>query len=194
MAIGRQRMLPPDLLLDEQLMELEPAVFKTAIGLRMHADDHGRQALNLRIILGQVWPTSDVVTTEVLEDHLLELDAVGYILTYTVEGRNFYAMATWPSVSHASPSTLPAPPLESFRSRSGGSPESFSAGEGEGERGWGEGGAESPAGVPPSPFCKLHQPNGTRANCRHCGTARLAHEQWLYEFTGKPPRPDDEQE
>jgi len=177
-------MLPPDIFTDELLMDLDIELKWTAIGLRMNADDHGRESANPRLVAAAVWPLDSSKTSAVIEDHLLALDYAGYIGLYNVDGRTYYALADWPAVSHAARSRLPAPPPGTFRKSSGGSPEFLSAGERgrEREREWvsegAEGDEERPAGIPPSAFCKMHQPAGTKDNCRHCGTARLAQKQW----------------
>lgn len=200
MAMSKQRLMPLDLFTDETLMELPLALRWTAIALRMNADDSGRESANARLVKAATWPLDESMTVEVIEDHLLELDALGVIGIYNVGARTYYAMAVWPAVSHPVPSILPVPPLAVRQRFASGPLASRSAGEREGERESagereGEGasesaGSEGPAGVPPSPFCKLHQPSGTRSNCRHCGTARLAQEQWIHEHTnGTPMRP-----
>lgn len=185
MAMSRQRALPPDIFTDELLLNLPLEVRWTAIGLRMHADDFGRETANARLIASSVWPLNPEMTDETVEEHLLDLDEAGYIVIYAAAGRTFYAIADWPSVSHPVRSKFPPPP-ERLQSASGASPEHFSAVEGEREWRASGGAGEGPAGIPPSPFCKLHQPSGTHANCRHCGTARLAHEQWLREHQEEP--------
>ncbi len=150
----------------------------TAIGLRMQADDHGRESTTPWLVKSAIWPGNPEITEALIEDHLLLLDEAGYITIYCADGRTYYAVNDWPAVSHPAPSKHPPPPA-TFQRHSSGSLENFSAWEREG--GESEGGAERPAGILPSPFCKLHQPSGTRANCRHCGTARLAHEQAVEE-------------
>ncbi len=179
-------MLPPDIFTDEDLIALPIDVRLTAIGLRMHADDHGRETTTPWMVRAAIWPGHPEMTEDVLIEHMLTLDDAGYIGIYSAGERTYYALRDWPSVSHPAPSRHPAPPADLFRNRSGTGPDSFSAGERGSEREretseeWRE---ESPAGIPPSPFCRIHQPYGTERNCRHCGTARLAHEQWLREHS-----------
>lgn len=181
MGMEKQKPLPADIFTDEDLIALPVAVRMTGIGLRMHADDHGRESTTLWRVRAGVWPGNPEFTDEVLTDHLLMLDDAGYIGVYSVEDRTFYQVRVWPAPSHPRPSRIPAPPLDLFQRFAGSSPAGRSAWEGESEGDeseWGESGG-SLAGIPPSAFCKLHQPHGTRANCRHCGTARLAQEQWI---------------
>lgn len=201
MVMSRQRMLPPDIFTDELLIDLPLEVRWTAVGLRMHADDHGRETANPLLLKSSIWPASPEITPDSIVDHLLLLDQVGYIAIYAAGGRNFYAVAEWPVVSHPARSRIPEPPAGAFQSASGGPPESFSAGErGErDEREWAAGAEERPPGsaldLSPSPFCKIHQPNGTTNDCRHCGTARLAHDHWIERRRAEErARMDDERE
>lgn len=180
MPMSRQRALPPDIFTDEDLIALPIEVRMTGVGLRLNADDQGRESTTTWMLRSAIWPGNPEISDDVLIDHLLQLDAAGYIGLYHHGGRTYYVLREWPSVSHAAPSKHPAPPADLFRNRSGTSPEEFSAWEREREGG-GVSAGERPDGVPPSPFCRVHQPAGTEQDCRHCGTARLAHDQWLRE-------------
>jgi len=181
MGMNKMRPLPLDLWTDEDLIELPLDVKWTAVGLRLHADDQGRETTTAWKLLPSIWPGNRDVDEDVLIEHLLLLDQIGYIGIYSAAGKTYYALRAWPAVSHAAPSKHPPPPADLFQNASGPDPETFSAWESEsGERA--EGGARGrPAGLPPSPFCKVHQPAGTTDDCRHCGTARLAHQQYLAE-------------
>lgn len=176
MGMSRIRSVPPDIFTDEDLMALPIPVRLTAIGLRLHADDYGRESTNTALLKASLYPTTAEISEEVLIEHLLQLEEAGYIALYHDASRTYYALADWPAPSHPKRSKFPEPPPSAFQKTAGRSLEDFSAWEREGER---EG--ESPAGIPPSPFCPVHRPNGTRNDCRHCGTARLAHEQFLRE-------------
>ncbi|MGV3712240.1 hypothetical protein [Pseudolysinimonas sp.] len=175
MAMSRQRAVPPDIFTDEDLMQLPIPVRLTAIGLRLHADDHGRESTTTALLKASLYPTTEEISEEEIVEHLLLLDEAGYIGIYADGSRSYYALADWPAAQHPKASKFPPPPPETFMKTSGSPPEDVMAWEREGE-GASEGG---PAGVPPSPFCPVHRPNGTRRDCRHCGTARLAHEQHL---------------
>lgn len=180
MVMNKMRPLPLDLWTDESLIELPLTVKWTAVGLRQHADDHGRETITDWMLRPSIWPGEQQMTEELLVDHLLQLDEVGYIGLYTVGAKTYYTLRQWPAVSHPAPSKHPAPPPDLFQKFAGSHPDDFSAGERASGR-EGETSAERPAGIPPSPFCRAHQPAGTTRDCRHCGTARLAHEQWIRE-------------
>ena len=176
MGMSRIRALPPDIFADEDLMALPIAARMTGIGLRLHADDYGRETTNTMLLKASLWPATDEITEETLVEHLLQLDEAGYIVLYSDGAKSYYAIVDWPATSHPKPSKCPPPPPAAFQ-RSAGEPlDDRSAWEREGGS---EG--EARAGIPPSPFCRIHQPAGTRRDCRHCGTARLAHEQWVRE-------------
>lgn len=177
---GKLRPLPADLWTDEDLIELPLPVRMTAIGLRLHADDQGRETVTDWTLRPSIWPGPHGVSASELVEHLLLLDYAGYIGLYSDEKRTFYQVREWPAVSHPRPSRFPPPPPDLFQRFAGRPPANFSAQEREGGSG-GEGESEArahAAGGRPSPFCRVHQPNGTEADCRHCGTARNALDQW----------------
>lgn len=179
MGVDRQRTVPPDFFLDEQWMQMPDDLFRMAIGLYFHVDDHGRQTTTEWNIRQSVFPSRSDLDDDRIVEMLLELADMGVIGIYTSDQRSYLCLCVWPSQSHPKPSRFPEPP-EGLRRSAGDPMEIFSAGEREGvsESGSAE---ESPAGLPPSPFCPIHRPAGTDRDCRHCGTARLYHEQWLRE-------------
>ncbi len=180
MGVDRQRTIPPEFFLDEDWMQMSDELLRTAIGLYFHVDDHGRQTTTEWNIKQSIYPHRSDVDEDLIAEHLLRLHELGVVGIYVHESRSYLCLRLWPVQSHPKPSRFPPPP-EHLRKRSGSPLDGFQAGEGErGSEGeWAS--AEGPAGVPPSPFCIVHQPTGTRQNCRHCGTARLAHEQWIFE-------------
>jgi hypothetical protein len=177
MGMSRQRSIPPDIFTDETLIGLPIETKWTAIGLRLQADDQGRESANTALLRASIWPLTSSITEDTLIDHLLDLDRVGYIAVYSAGERTCYAVLDWPAVSHPQESRFPAPPV--LQRDSSGPLETFSAGEresgGEGESA--EGGGARPAGFPPDPFCPVH-PRGVFADCRNCGTARLYARKW----------------
>ena len=184
MGISKQRPLPPDLYNDEDLLAMPDDLFRTAVGLRMLADDHGRGTCTDWMVRPELYRGRPEVTEDTLVDHMLRLDDLNYIGIYSAGDRTFYAMRTWPAVSHPAASKFPPPPLEIIQRFAISPLEDNSAW----ERGRAGEGDESDRGTtsdtssgPPSPFCRVHQPRGTREDCRHCGTARLAAKQWEQE-------------
>lgn len=188
MAMTRRRYVTPETFGREDLLNLPPAVRLTEIGLRMYADDEGRERLTPALLRANLYPLNPEITDDVLTEHLLALDEAGSIVIYDVGDRTFYAMTDWPTVDRPARSKHPEPPAEPFANDSRAPRDSFVAGErgreggrgGEGawERGGGESASRSPReDDPPSPFCRSH-PEGTEHPCRGCGTARLRHRQW----------------
>jgi len=184
MITNTMRPLPPDILLDRRLIKLDLPVKWTAIGLRMYVDEHGREALDPFMLRAAIWPGHPEVTTAMVEDHVLELDQVGYVVIYPGDGETLFAMAKWGKLSHSkmTPSLYPPPPPESVQIFSGFQPDEFSAV----ERESGSEGGER-VGPPrilldgtPSPFCDEHHPTGAPddQDCRNCGTKRLAAKLW----------------
>ncbi len=182
MGINKQRPLPTDLFNDEDLLAMDDDLFRTAIGLRMLADDFGRQTCTDWMVRPEIYRGRPMVTEEVLVDHMLRLDALGVIGIYPSGDRTYYAIRVWPAVSHPTPSKHPAPPPDLFQRFAGSHPEGRSAWEREREES-GERAEESPswnvAGLPPSSFCKVHQPRGSGGiPCIYCQDARLAAKEW----------------
>jgi hypothetical protein len=189
---------------DERLMELPPEVRLTGLGLRFCADDQGRASATAALIRGSLWPLIPDMTDLEIEDHLLTLAEAGYISLYPGgDGRTYLALAEWPPVDHARPSTLPAPPArETLANDSRGARAGFAVGGGGGgareareEEAAGPVGPEraGPGGedaardlrerlraIPePSPHCRRHQPLGPDVPGVACGSARKRHQQWL---------------
>lgn len=192
---NRQRAVPPAMFTDETLIELSPMIRLTGLGLRFYVDDEGRGSATPALIRGQLWPLDPTVTDVTIREHLRALAKVGYIETYSINGRKLLALADWPAVDRGQRSSLPPPPsFDPHAKPSRGSRETFAVG-GEGEGGRGparEGEAGTGAGrgsgdasrdlrgtPEPSPYCKKHQPAGTESNCWACKLAREKHEDWL---------------
>ncbi len=171
--------MPPEAFLNPQLLALSPAVRLTEIGLRMYADNFGREQAISRLLVAAIYPMDREMSESTIDEHLLQLADAGVICVYAAGPRRdtFYQFVEWPAVSHAGKSKHPAPP-EGFRNGSGTVP-----GEGErGREGAGESGPDpTPSGTvpdpdaPPPPFCRTHLPTlGTEEPCQPCGRARLA--------------------
>lgn len=182
MGISKMRPFPTDLWTDEDLIALPVPVKWTAAGLRMHADDEGRESVTDWMLRPSIWPGRNEVDADVLVEHLLVLSYAGVIGIYTIGDRTYYQLRVWPSVSHPQRSKHPPPPPELFQNGSGWSPADFSAGERESGESAGERPDQRPSGLPPSPFCRDHQPAGSGGTpCVLCQDARLAYQVWVKE-------------
>lgn len=110
---NRQRSVPPSMLTDEALIELDTEIRFTGLALRFYVDDHGRGSANPSLIRSQLYPLHPEITNEAVEWHLTVLEDVGYIRTYKDDTKKLLLqLVEWPSQDRAQPSRLPAPPAE----------------------------------------------------------------------------------
>lgn len=179
MAMTRRRVVTPEGFSRDELLSLSPAIRLTEIGLRLYADDHGREKVNQRLMLARLYPMDREMRESDIDEHLLQLDDAGAIVVYDAAGETYFSVTDWPKVDRPQDSRHPAPPSRMNRER-------FVAGEreeggGGGEREPRESGRTRTdrEGLPPDPFCERH-PDGTEfgAPCRECGTARLRRKKW----------------
>ncbi|RRJ85930.1 hypothetical protein EG850_11125 [Gulosibacter macacae] len=160
----------------------------TGLGLHLFADDHGRAEARPALIRAALYPEDESVTTSLVEEHLLELDDVGFLRLYTSEGRDLLQLLHPTRVDRPTKSRIPEPPRE--RSRG------FAAvGSGrvlrervEASAEWAEWEAAQERGAAPPvrpllldapPIGCPDHPNGRFADCGPCGTARRRHSAWL---------------
>lgn len=177
MAMTRRRVVTPEGFSRDELLSLSPSVRLTEIGLRLYADDHGRERVNQRLMLARLYPMDEGMTEQDIDDHLLQLDEVDAITLYDSNGATFFALTEWPKVDRPQDSRIPPPPSRMNRER-------FVAGERESERER-ERASESVSGHarsdredgPPDPFCPAH-PEGSDDPCRPCGVRRLRRKKW----------------
>jgi hypothetical protein len=84
------------------------------------ADDEGRLQELPRWIIGEVFPADDDVTPEVLRGWLAELESVGLITRYEIDGELYIACHDWADhqkISHPTASVLPPPPSANGRGK-----------------------------------------------------------------------------
>lgn len=181
MAMTRRRVVTPEGFSRDELLSLPPAVRLTEIGLRLYADDHGREKVNQRLMLARLYPLDREMRESDIDEHLLQLDDAGAIVVYDAAGETYFAVTDWPKVDRPADSRHPEPPSrfirDSFSNDSwrGRGRESESGREFEGdERGHARTDRES---GPPDPFCPTH-PDGTDDPCRPCGVRRLRRKKW----------------
>ncbi|UBH06446.1 hypothetical protein K8P10_001957 [Leucobacter sp. Psy1] len=204
MPMNRQRLLPANDFTDPEIGSLPPEVRLTASGLRMYADDEGREQVRPRLMVGELYEHDESMTSERMQEHLLMLDEAKWLRLYVAEKITLFQIRMWPPVQHPKPSRFPPP--DGFTKPSRGSHETFMAVErgrvwagesaSERERAGGASTEGEPSRtshedgpLPPSPFCSRHQPFGTEKKCGPCGTARMAHEIWQ-EAARRVPLPE----
>lgn len=202
MPMNRMRSLPASDFTDPSVSSLPPEVRLTAVGLRMYADDAGREQVRFRPMVAEIYEHDESMTSQQMEEHLLLLDQVGWLRLYVHEQKTLYQVRVWPPVQN--PSVSKFPPPKGYRAPSRGSHETFSivergsgserasesVSECAGASEWVTGESARPSRdlhdeaptaetpTPPSPFCSKHQPFGTESPCGACGTARMAHQIW----------------
>jgi hypothetical protein len=181
MAITRQRSVTPDAFLNPRLLTLSPEARLTEIGLRLYADNWGRELAMSRLLTAAIFPLSREMRDEDMDRILLELDDAGCLVLYDVAGMTYFQLTEWPAVQHPGPgSRHPDPPDDAHEPFMNGSRTPHGEGEGVRGRASGEGEREREGGLhdqrhaPPSPFCNAHRATGgTDAPCRACGRARM---------------------
>lgn len=96
------------------------------LGLLNESDDAGRQLGSAKRIAGAIFPHDADVDADVVARWLAELDGVGLIHQYCVDGVAYLCIpgfATHQKVSHPTPSRLPGPTAARLQSDSGEIPE-----------------------------------------------------------------------
>ena len=181
MAMTRRRALTPEGFSRDELLSLPPAVRLTEIGLRLYADDHGRERVNQRLMLARLYPLNEDMSESTIDEHLLLLDDAGAIALYGAGSDTFFAMTDWPKVDRPNDSRVPPPPSRSDRDSFANDSWRGRGREGEREREFegderGHPGTDRESG-PPDPFCPSH-PDGTDDPCRPCGVRRLRRKKW----------------
>lgn len=98
--MSRMRTLKPEACTSESLAEVDRAVRWTFAALWTHCDDEGRAVANLRLIKAAIYPLDDDVTIDLLERDLAELERVGALCFYEVDGRAYLHVPSWSEHQH----------------------------------------------------------------------------------------------
>lgn len=107
----RIRTVKPDFFRSLTIAELPVEARLTFIALWTYVDDEGRGVDDPRLIKAYAWPLDDRTASDVDAD-LAAIEALGLVERYEVEGRRYLHVRTFhehQKVSHAQPSSLPAP-------------------------------------------------------------------------------------
>ncbi|WP_187977184.1 hypothetical protein [Mycetocola sp. JXN-3] len=209
--MNRQRTIKPDLFRNEDLAGLSPAVRLTAIGLQLCVDDHGRASATAALLKADLWALDREVTEDVVDEHLLQLAEIGYLVLYAVGKRTYLVLTDRARVDRPTASKIPEPPAQDpLASGSGATREPLAVEEEERGREWerewenesrsGRASEEDHSGAAreslgPSMFCPDHEETlGTLQPCGPCGTARQRHKIWTQRQIQKAagPRFEDE--
>lgn len=170
----------------------------TALGLWLTTDGLGRCELIPELIAAAIYPGE--AATELVIQHLLELDDCGFLTIYTADGSEWIALRRPLKIDARLASSVCPPPPEPIREPS----RTFAAVGGARERAqervraesaerageWASwAGAQERATQPPRrpllidapPLGCPDHPHGQFADCGPCGTARRRHDRWVQE-------------
>lgn len=109
--MARIRTIKPSFWDDNKTARLSRDARLLAIGLISMADDHGRFIASTNSITGYVYP-HDEIRTPALRKWMDELQSVGFVHFYEIDGLRYGCFLKWKShqrISHPQPSTFPAP-------------------------------------------------------------------------------------
>ncbi len=138
--MARIRTIKPDYWGDPKTARISLPARLLFVGLLTEADDEGRFLASGKKLAGGLFPNDDDVTPKKVMDWLTELERVGFVERYTVEGiayAHIPAFNDHQRISHPSPSRLPSPSCadpEMFPNDSGKSPESLRPEQGTGNK------------------------------------------------------------
>lgn len=113
--MARMRTIKPEAATSESLAEVDRAVRWTFATFWTHADDAGRALANMRLIKSAIYPLDDDMTPDALAAEFKELERVGAVCFYTVEGREYVHVPAWSGHQHPNKpvaSKLPPCPKE----------------------------------------------------------------------------------
>lgn len=158
----RIRSIHPSACTSEKLAQASAEAERCYWRLQTHCDDFGKAEDHVRLIWAALFPLHETVGPDDVNRWLDDLDALGLILRYEVDGKRYLCVAGWSekqSPRHPTPSKLPDPPPgygETPRADSEGpEPRANPPHEKEREKevgeGGGEGGVELTLVAPPAP-------------------------------------------
>ena len=109
----RIRSIHPEACDSDKLAMLTDSAERTLWRLITHTDDEGRGEDRPKLLAAKLYPLVDDKTADDIDRDLDELEQVGLLVRYEVDGRRYYAIPTfddWQSPRHPKPSKHPAPP------------------------------------------------------------------------------------
>ena len=180
----RIRSIHPDACDSDKLATLSDSAERTLWRLITHTDDEGRGEDRPKLLAAKLYPLVDDKTADDVDRDLDELQQVGLLVRYQVEGRRYYCIPTfpdWQSPRHPKPSKHPAPDQADATIRRNGTANRRNSTAGVGE-GVGEG-VVNPLS-PPAPvddgFDRFWQqyPRGPAGKPGGDGSRKKAHAAW----------------
>jgi len=109
------RTLKPDAFTSLTLSDVDRGIRWTFSGLWTYCDDQGRAVWDARLIKAAVYPLDDDVTPAVIESDMKELERVGAVCIYSIDGRRYLHVPAWSEHQHPNrpvPSKLPECPAD----------------------------------------------------------------------------------
>lgn len=110
--MARIRTIKPDFFTSLTVAELSAAARLTFIGLWTHVDDEGRCVDEPRLIAAAIWPLDDSTGAATVERHLEDIERLGLIVRYRVNGRRYLQVSGWDEhqrINRPSESKIPPP-------------------------------------------------------------------------------------
>ena len=108
--MARIRSIKPDAFMSDSLSRVPRGIRWTFAGLWTYLDDEGRGRDDVRLIKAALYPLDDDVALSMLSDDLKQLEHIGCICRYEVDGKTYMHAPGWEDhqrVSHPTASKLP---------------------------------------------------------------------------------------
>jgi hypothetical protein len=107
--MARIRTIKPDAFTSDSLAHVPRGVRWTFAGIWTYVDDSGRGRDDVRLIKAALYPLDDEVSLSVLADDLDQLEKIGCLCRYEVDGKTYIHIPGWrhQKISHPTPSQLP---------------------------------------------------------------------------------------
>ena len=115
----RQRMIKPEFFDSESLAECSLGARLLFIGLWVMGDDYGNQKAQLKRLKHRVFPLDDMTPDE-FRSMLCELERVGCIKGYEVEGERYINIpnfATYQTINRKTKTSIPEPPERTAKAK-----------------------------------------------------------------------------
>lgn len=114
--MARQRMIKPEFFDSESLGACSIAARLAFIGLWVEADDYGRMKLQPKRLMKRIFPYDRINLSKFI-GYLAELERVGCIRTYEVDGEEYICVPNfnvYQTINRPSKSIIPAPEKQQF--------------------------------------------------------------------------------
>lgn len=110
----RIRTIKPDFFVSEKIAKLSLTAERTFLGILTLADDEGRLKAGPEVLNGALWPLRPEHTVDQMREDLAQLEAVGLLCRYEVDGRTYRHVTRFrvhQRINRPTPSKLPPCPI-----------------------------------------------------------------------------------